>query len=185
MCIRDSSRSVSGWLAEPVDNTPLLLFRAAFGLLLFLEGVGAVATGWVREVYVDPEYTFPHIGFGWLRCLSGPGMYAYYALMSVPGFLVMVGARFHAAVAAYGVMWTAVYLGQTTSYNNHYYLMVLLCLLFWTTPANADFSVDAQRGRVDRSATCPRWCIAIFVALLAIVYFYAAVAKLDADWLAA
>lgn len=178
--------SIRGWLAEPVDNIPLLLFRAWLGLLLFLEGVGAIATGWVRDVYVDPEYTFPHMGFGWLQhVLSGPRMYAYYALMSVPGFLVMIGAWFRPAVTAYGVMWTGVYLGQTTSYNNHYYLMILLCMLMWLTPANADFSLDAEQGRVRRSATCPRWCIGIFVALLWIVYSYAALAKLDADWLAA
>jgi hypothetical protein len=177
-------RSVREWLSEPVDNAPLVIFRALFGLLLFLEAAGSIATGWVGEVYVEPQYRFPHMGFGWLQGLHGPGMYAYYAAMSVPGLLIMLGAYFRPALTAYTVLWALVYFGQTTRYNNHYYLVLLLCLLLWPTPANADFSVDAAKGRVQRSAYCPRWCIGIFVLQVAIVYFYAAFAKLEPDWLA-
>lgn len=163
---------------------PLVLFRIAFGLLLFLEAAGSIVTGWVTEVYVEPEYAFPHMGFGWLRLLAGNGMYFYYAAMAVPALLVMLGAHFRPALAVFAAMWICVYLGQTTSYNNHYYLMILLCGLLLLTPAHADLSRDAARGRLRRSAVCPRWCIAIFVAQVAIVYSYAAIAKISPDWLA-
>ncbi len=176
--------SWSYW-AEPVDNAPLVLFRAVFGLLCFLESAGSIATGWVKETYAGPAYTFPHIGFAWLSALSGPAMYGYYALMSVPALLVMLGAFYRPALAVFSLMWAGVYFGQTASYNNHYYLLLLLCLLLLATPAAADASCDSLRGRVVRSAFCPRWCIGMLVAQIAIVYFYASFAKLDADWLAA
>ena len=176
--------AVHRWLLQPVDNMPLVLFRVLFGLLLFLEAAGSIATGWVGEVYVDPEYSFPHIGFGWIRPLPGAGMYFYYAAMAVPGILVMFGAHFRPSLAMFTVMWTGVYLGQTTSYNNHYYLLILLCVLMLLVPANADLSLDVERGRVRRSSTCARWCIGIFIAQIALVYFYAAVAKVSPDWLA-
>ncbi len=177
-------RSLRTWLSEPVDNAPLVVFRLLFGLLLFLEAAGSIATGWVGEVYVNPAYRFPHMGFGWLRLLHGWGMYGFYAVMSLAGLLVMVGSRFRPALTAYTAMWALVYFGQTTRYNNHYYLLLLLCVLLLLTPANADLSLDAQQGRVRRTALCPRWCIGIFVAQVAIVYFYAALAKLEPDWLA-
>jgi hypothetical protein len=181
----DGWRRLGRVLTRPVDIMPLVLFRVLFGFLLFLEAAGSIATGWVTEVYVVPEYAFPHVGFGWIRPLPGAGMYVYYALMAVPALLVMIGAHFRPALVVFTAMWALVYLGQTTSYNNHYYLMILLCVLLNATPANADLSLDAERGRVRRSSTCPRWCIGIFVAQVAIVYFYAALAKFDADWLAA
>ncbi len=178
-------RLFAQWLAEPVDNAPLVVFRVLFGLLLFLEAAGSIATGWVGEVYVSPELRFPHMGFGWLRSMHGGGMYAFYALMALPGLLVMLGAYFRPASAAYTAMWALVYFGQTTRYNNHYYLLLLLCVLLLLTPANTDLSVDAEKGRVRRSTWCPRWCIGIFVAQVALVYSYAALAKIEPDWLAA
>ena len=173
----------SYWL-EPVDNAPLVLFRVVFGFLCFLEAAGSIFTGWVSETYAIPAYTFPHIGFGWLSFLSGPWMYGYYALMSIPAALVMLGIYYRASLAWFTLMWAGVYFGQTASYNNHYYLLLLLCLLLLPTPAAADASFDALRGRVRRSAYCPRWCIGILVAQIAIVYFYASFAKFDPDWLA-
>jgi len=180
-----SLRWLSDWLSAPVDNGSLVAFRVVFGLLIFLESAGSIATGWVTNVYVAPDYTFPHIGFGWLRPLPGDWMYAYYATMALPGALVMVGAYYRAAMGVFTVMWTLIYLGQTTSYNNHYYLLVLLCVLMWMVPANRDLSWDVESGRVQRSTLCPRWCVLVFVALITIVYSYAALAKVSADWLAA
>jgi hypothetical protein len=82
-------------------------------------------------------------------------------------------------------MWTASYLMQTTAYNNHYYLIILLCLLLLPTPAHADLSYDAKHDPRIRSRTCPRWCSLVFVAQMAIVYFFATIPKLYPDWLAA
>jgi len=172
------------WLFEPVDNTALILFRVLFGLLCFLESAGAIATGWVRENLVEPTVQFPLIGFEWARPLPGWGMYAYFALMAACALLVMLGRWFRPALAAFTLLWTGTYLMQTVSYNNHYYLLILLCLLLLPTPADAWLSLDARRDPTRRGVTCPRWCLAMFQAQIAIVYSFAALAKLDADWLA-
>lgn len=177
-------RNPTAWLFEPVDNSALVLFRIIFGVLLFLESSGSIVTGWVMQAFIEPRVHFPMIGFDWLQPLPGPGMYLFYAVMAATALLVAAGAYFRMALAAFTAMWTATYLMQTVSYNNHYYLLILLCLLLLPTPAHADVSVDARRRPALRSSTCPRWCVAVFQVQIAIVYFYAAVAKLDSDWLA-
>jgi vitamin K-dependent gamma-carboxylase len=179
-----AQRRFVSWFFEPIDNGALVCFRIVFGFLLYCEAAGAIATGWVRDVLIDPRFTFPHIGFGWLRPLPGDAMYVYFAAMSVCAFLVMVGFHYRAALASFTVLWTAVYLMQTAAYNNHYYLIILLCVLLLLTPAHSDLSIDARRTPRIRSGTCARWCVVIFVAQIAIVYFYAAIAKLYPDWLA-
>ncbi|HSR60491.1 MAG TPA: HTTM domain-containing protein, partial [Robiginitalea sp.] len=64
-------------LFSRIDNSPLVLFRICFGVLIALECFGAIATGWVRRTLVEPEFTFPFIGFEWLQPLPGMGMYGY------------------------------------------------------------------------------------------------------------
>jgi hypothetical protein len=171
-------------LFAPVDNSPLVLFRIVFGLLIALESAGSIVTGWVRENLVLPEVVFPLVGFDWLRPLPGAWMYAYYAVMAGCGVLVMLGAWFKLAQAAFVVLWSLAYAMQSVSYNNHYYLILLLAVLLLPTPAHAWASWDARRKPGLRALTCPRWCIAALAAQVALVYLFAAVAKLDPDWLA-
>lgn len=181
----NSFRRFETWLFEPRDNSPLVLFRIFFGALLFLESAGAIATGWVRRVFIEPSFTFPIMGFGWLQPLPGNGMYGYFALMAGAALCVAAGFYFRAALSLFTLMWTASYLMQTTAYNNHYYLIILLCVLLLPMPAHADLSWDAKRHPRIRSRTCPRWCALAFIAQAAIVYFFATIAKLYPDWLAA
>ncbi|WP_241498992.1 HTTM domain-containing protein [Rufibacter ruber] len=176
--------SFLNWLWQPVENAPLVVFRWCFGLLLFLETAGAIATGWVRQNLVEPKWHFPFIGFEWLTPLPGSGMYYYYAVMAALGLLVMVGFYYRASLTLFTLMWWASYLMQKISYNNHYYLLLLLCFLMLLVPAHAYASLDARRKPVLKAYTCPRWCLLIFVAQMGMVYTYAGVAKLDADWLA-
>lgn len=172
------------WLRQPVDNAPLILFRWLFGLLLFLETAGAIATGWVRTNFIEPSVHFPFIGFEWLLPLPGNGMYYYYALMAFLGLLVMVGCYYRASLTLFTILWWGSYLMQKISYNNHYYLLLILCFLMLLVPAHAYASVDAKRTNSLRSLTCPRWCLLVFVAQMGIVYTYAALAKIYPDWLA-
>ena len=69
------------FLFRQIDNTGLSLFRVVFGFLITLEAFGAIATGWVRRVFVDPDFTFNFIGFDFLQVFVGEGMYLYFVLM--------------------------------------------------------------------------------------------------------
>ncbi len=172
------------WLFAPVDNSPLVVFRVLFGLLLVAESGGAILTGWVKETFVDPSYHFPFIWVSWLRPLPGYGMYAYYGAMAVLGGMVAAGWYYRLASGAFTLLWWGAYLMQKSHYNNHYYLLILLSGLMTFVPAHCYASLDVRRRPSLQRLTCRRWHPAVFVAQLAVVYTYAAVAKLYPDWLA-
>lgn len=78
-------------LFKPIDNAPLIIFRIFFGILLAIESFGAIATGWVKRVFITPQFTFSHIGFEWLQPLPGNGMYYYFVVMGICGLMIMLG----------------------------------------------------------------------------------------------
>lgn len=170
-------------LFKHIDNTGLVLWRVAFGLLISIEAFGALATGWVRRTLVEPEFTFNFIGFEFLQPLPGDGMYYYFALMGVFGVLVMLGYKYRWAMFFYALMWSCVYLMQKTSYNNHYYLMMLLCWIMIFLPANAWFSLDAKLNPKIKSPSAPRWTYLVIILQVWLVYTFASVAKWYPDWL--
>lgn len=88
---------IRDFLYSRIDNSPLVVFRICFGLLLSLETFGAIATGWVRRNLVEPEFTFSFIGFEWLQPLPHPWMYVYFAVMGLLGLAVMAGYRYRLA----------------------------------------------------------------------------------------
>lgn len=168
---------------DQVDNSGLVVFRMLFGFLIFLESAGAIFTGWVNETFIQPAYTFTVIGFEWLQPLPGNGMHYYFGLMAVLGLLVMVGYKYRFSMGLFTVLWTASYLMQKSHYNNHYYLLILLCLFMWICPANKFASFDSNRNHIKSIHSCPRWCINIFKLQMWIVFTYAAIAKIYPGWL--
>jgi hypothetical protein len=170
-------------LFKKTDIAPLAVFRILMGLLMAAEGFGAILTGWVRRNYVEPEFTFNFIGFDFLQVLVGPQAYVVYFLLGVFGLGVAAGYRYRLSIIGYTLLWTAVYLGQKTSYNNHYYLLMLVCMLFCIIPAHRFASADVKSGRVPKATAVPYWTVWIFKVLLLIVYLYASLAKFYPDWL--
>jgi hypothetical protein len=171
------------FLFKHIDNSGLVIFRVVFGFLITMEAFGAIATGWVRRMLVEPEFTFSFIGFEWIQPLPGNGMYFYFALMGIFGFLVMIGYRYRFSIICYTLMWTCVYLKQKSAYNNHYYLLVLLLLFMSVLPAHRWFSIDAWKNPKIKSPSMPRWCLLVLILQVWIVYTYASVAKIYPDWL--
>ncbi|MEP3838881.1 MAG: HTTM domain-containing protein [Algibacter sp.] len=174
---------LNNWLFKHIDNSALIVFRIIFGLLCFLESVGAIFTGWVKRTLVDPNFTFNFIGFEFLQPLPGNGMFYYYAIMGVFGLFVMVGYKYRFSILAFTLMWSATYLMQKSSYNNHYYLLMLLSSIMVFLPANTYASVDAKLNSKITSYSMPQWCRWVIILQLFIVYTYASVAKLYPDWL--
>lgn len=171
------------WLYRPIDNAPLILFRIFLGFLLAVETFGAIATGWVKENLAGPEFTFSYIGLEWLQPLPGIGMYLYFAAMGCCGLLVMVGWRYRWSLGAFTLLWAGAYLMQKTAYNNHYYLLLLVCVIMLFLPADRAVSLDARRDPALRSDRMPWWCSGVMVFQVAIVYFFAAIAKLYPGWM--
>lgn len=174
---------INKFLFKHIDNSSLIIFRIIFGLLCFLESFGAVLTGWIRRTLIEPEFTFSFIGFEWLQPLPGNWMYAYYIVMSIFGLLIMVGYKYRLSMFMFAVMWTATYLMQKSSYNNHYYLLFLLSFLMVLLPANRYASVDVKQNPSLKKISMPSWCKWIFVIQLFILYTYGSLAKLYPDWL--
>lgn len=174
---------ITAQLSQPADNSALVLFRMVFGFLMAYHCLHFMWSGKLAHNFIDPPFTFSFIGFEWLQPLPGIGMYIYFALMALLALLLMAGAWYRPVSVMLAMMWTAVYLMQKSNYNNHYYLMLLLSWLMCLMPANKAFSVDAKRDPAIRSDTCGRWVYLLFMAQTAIIYFYAAISKLNADWL--
>ena len=171
------------FLFKHIDNSGLIVFRMIFGLLCFLEAVGAVFTGWIRRTLIEPEFTFSFIGFEWLQPLPGNWMYVYYFVMGILGLLIMVGYKYRFSMLMFALMWTATYLMQKSSYNNHYYLLFLLSFLMVFLPANRYASIDVKLNPSLKRLSMPSWCKWVFVFQLFILYTYASIAKLYPDWL--
>jgi uncharacterized membrane protein YphA (DoxX/SURF4 family) len=172
----------NSWLFKQIDNSALIVFRILFGILITLESFGAILTGWVKDVLITPKFNFTFIGFEWLQ-LPESWIYPYYIIMGVFGVLVTIGYKYRFSMLAFAILWTGTYLMQKSSYNNHYYLMVLLSFIMVFLPAHNNYSVDAKKNSKLFKNSMPQWCSLVFVIQMLIVYTYASIAKLYPDWL--
>ncbi|MEM9681538.1 MAG: HTTM domain-containing protein, partial [Bacteroidota bacterium] len=171
------------FLFKRIDNSSLVVFRILFGFLCFMESIGAIFTGWVRRTLIEPEFTFNFIGFEWLQPIPGDWMYVYYAVMGGFGILIMIGYKYRLSALMFAVFWTGSYLMQKSSYNNHYYLLMILGFLMALLPAHRYASIDVKQNPAIKTTSMPNWCRWVFIIQLFILYTYASIAKLYPDWL--
>ena len=174
---------IKKWLSENIDNSGLVIFRILLGLLIVAESFGAILLGWVEAVFIQSKFTFNFIGFDFLQILHGEKMYSYFFVMGIFGLLITFGLFYRFAMASFTIMWTTVYLIQKESYNNHYYFLILICVIMIFLPANGKLSVDAKLFPKIKQTKIPRWMPYLLLFQLAILYFYAAIAKFYPDWL--
>ncbi|HLG03088.1 MAG TPA: HTTM domain-containing protein, partial [Bacteroidia bacterium] len=52
----------SSFLYRQVPVAPLVVFRIAFGLLMFASTLRFVLKGWVDQLYIQPKVFFPYYG---------------------------------------------------------------------------------------------------------------------------
>jgi len=171
------------FLFKKIDNTTLIVFRFIFGLVLMLEAWGSIFTGWIQLTFIKPKIHFSFIAFDWLQPLEGLGMYYIYVIMGALGLCVILGYFYRFAIISYTLLWTYCYLIHKASYNNHYYLMLLLCLIMCFLPAHKSHSLDVKSGRVLKEIAMPYWCKFILMFQITCVYFFGAIAKIYPDWM--
>ncbi len=180
---RARSSVLDRWLGAPRDIASLAAFRVLFGLLMATAMIRFLARGWVNELYLLPQFHFTYPGFGWVRPLPDPLMHAHFIALAILGLMVAAGFCYRAAILLFFLGFTYVELIDQTAYLNHYYLVSLLSGLMIFLPAHRAWSIDAQRRPALKLDVVPVWTIDVLRFQVAVVYFFAGLAKLNADWL--
>jgi vitamin K-dependent gamma-carboxylase len=167
-------------LTRPVDAAGLAVFRAVLGAILCVAAIRALARGTPGDFFEKPTFFFKYFGFEWVPVLPAPGMTVLAALLIPLSLAIAVGWWTRLASAAFVVVFSWLQLADVSNYLNHYYLVVLIGLLFVVLPVSAAWSVDARR-RGER--TTPWFVYGLLRAQIGCVYLWAAFAKLEPDWL--
>ncbi len=173
--------SVRLWLAEPVENATLVLFRIGFGLVVACE----LGKAWAERIEMLSErpVRFPYIGWEWLPLLPPEGAAVVHAALFVCCICIAAGLWFRITAVLFAIGYTYSFLIDRAYFNNHFYL---ICLLGgWLAVGNSHqrCSVDVLRKPDLASATVPRWQLWGTAIQMAIPYVYGGIAKLNEDWL--
>lgn len=161
---------------------PLAVFRIAFGAMMFLSIVRFWANGWIEELYITPQYLFPYFGFEFVSSL-GQYTYGLFVVCAISAIMVMLGWQYRLFSIMLFLSFTYIELLDKSTYLNHYYFISLVSLLMVFLPAHAYFSIDSRFKSNLLSDRIPRWYLDSIKLLVAILYFYAGLAKINSDWL--
>lgn len=166
---------------EAVPAHSAALFRIVFGLVGFVVVMRFFAFGWIDTLFLDPPLHLPYPGLEWVRPWPGFGMYLHFAVMAVAAAGIALGAWYRVSAAVFAATLWYVELIDQTLYLNHYYWMALTAVVITFLPLDRVWSVDARRRW--REPVVPRLTVWTLRAQVGMVYLFAGVAKIGADWL--
>lgn len=170
------------YLAKDSKAAPLAVFRLLFGMLMFISVIRFWWNGWIEKLYIEPEFHFHYSGFGWVE-IPGNFTYVLFILLAISSIFIAVGFRYKLAISSFFLLFTYIELLDKTTYLNHYYFISILSFLMIFLPMHRYFSIDAQRSPTIAVEFVPNWTINALKLLLAIVYIYAGIAKINSDWM--
>jgi len=173
----------SQWLHAETGIAPLVVFRIIFGLMMFAGTVRFWAKGWIDALFIQPDNFFHYYGFEWVKPMGEFGMYTIFVLLLISSLFIVLGLFYRWASVIYFILFTYIELIDIANYLNHYYFISLVALLMCFLPANRSFSVDVWRRPNIAVQKVSNWTVAALKFQLALVYFFAGVAKLNQDWL--
>ncbi|MCU1361603.1 MAG: Vitamin K-dependent gamma-carboxylase [Ilumatobacteraceae bacterium] len=167
----------------PVHAASTAVFRISFGLLVTASMVRFVAKGWVARLYLEPAHHLTYARFEWVRPLPAVAMYSLMVLLALTGIGIAAGWRTRLCAAIFTIGFAYTELIEASLYLNHYWFVTLTGFLLIVLPTSSFWSVDARRGRVQRSATVPALVVWTLRAQIGVVYVFAGLAKINTDWL--
>lgn len=171
------------YLTAPVHIAPLVMFRIVFGLVMLISTVRFWLLGWIEDQYIKPVMHFTYYGFEWVKPLGATGMYLVFIAMGITAVCIMLGLFYRAASILFFLLFTYVELLDKAYYLNHYYFVSITAFLLTLVPAHRNFSLDVVRCPELHVEQVPRWTVDLFKFQLAIVYFFAGIAKINSEWL--
>lgn len=174
--------AIEKYLSKNAEAASLAVFRILFGIMMVWSIIRFWYNGWIESLYLEPQFHFSYYGFEWIKPI-GNWTYLLFVICGLASFCIAIGYKYRVAIVVFFLSFTYIELMDKTTYLNHYYFISILSFLLIFIPANAYFSVDAKLNRKQRFQFVPKWNVDAIKLLLAMVYVYAGLAKLNSDWL--
>lgn len=176
-------RSLSALLGRPVDPASLAAFRVLFGLMMAAGLSRFLLQGWPEKLYVQPSFFFKYPGFAWVEVPDRPGLYLLFAGLIVSALCIALGLLYRIATLTFFFGFAYLQLLDVTNYLNHYYFVLLLAGWLVVLPLHRAYALDALWDRRGPAESLPAWWVYALRCQIAVLYFYAGLAKLSTDWL--
>jgi vitamin K-dependent gamma-carboxylase len=171
------------YLYQPMDIAGLAVVRMLFGAIIMWESFRYLDLARLVAKFPAAEMTFKFVYFEWVKDLSPAGMQWVFLVYGIAGLLIFVGYFYRlAAITAFFCI-SYIFLSDATNYLNHFYLIIIFSGMMVFIPAHQGWSLQAWLHPRTAKSSISAWAILSLRWQLAIVYFYAAVAKMNVDWI--
>ena len=171
-------------LFQPVDALPLGIFRFLFGFLLCIEFF-VVSRESFPEYYIRPlfHFTYPLFDLLGLKPLSQPTLWLIFHALRISTVGIMLGLLTRLCLIVFASAFGYFFFTESSVYSNHYYLIFLLSFLMCFGHSGSAFSFDSLISKRSRRKQVDYWELFLLRFQICVVFFFGAMAKLNADWL--
>lgn len=163
------------------DSAPLAVFRIFFGILMSISIIRFWLNGWIKTLYIDPEFHFTYYGFGWITDF-GEYTYILFIICGLSSLMISLGYKYRVSIIIFFLSFTYIELIDKTTYLNHYYFVSSISFLMCFLPLNCYYSLDSYFSKKSYKKV-NKWTVDSIKYMLCIVYFYAGIAKINSEWL--
>lgn len=164
---------------RPINASVLSYFRICFGILILIE------TSIIENYFVNnlahQKFHFKYDYLEWLVLLPSEELKVIFAILKVSTVFFILGLFYRISAIVQFTIWTYLFFSERGHYNNHFYFYCIIMFFFCIVDANKYFAIRFKKRATHE---VPYWQLFIFQLQIFIVYFFGAIAKMNADWLA-
>lgn len=170
-----SFQKIKTKLFEPVDAITTSVFLRLFGFIIIVQAISYARYDFIEQGILAPKFLFSFDFFGFVQPLSAPVMKGMLFIIFASGLLIMTKRLVKPALIGFIICFSYFFLLDKSYYNNHFYLFILLGLIFLFYNEKPTLSNNKK--------VIPYWFLLLVQIQIVIVYFYGGLAKLNGDWL--
>ncbi|MDP7069037.1 MAG: HTTM domain-containing protein [Candidatus Peribacteraceae bacterium] len=165
---------------KKIDAASLGIYRFLFGAAMALQVIDYLVSGKIIKEYIAPKM---HLSYPLLPLptFSPEVTYGIFIAMLFLACCIAAGYRYRVTAPLFFLGYTWIFFLDQTFFLNHYYAIWLLSGLLIVTHCDRFLAIDQYRN--PKSTEIPMWHLYLFRFQIAIVYIFAAVEKLNYDWM--
>jgi hypothetical protein len=166
-----------------MDIAGLAVMRMFFGILIMFEAFRYTDLGRIVSSFALQDFYFKFRYWEWVQPISAYAMRWLFIIYGLAGLCIFLGLFYRLAslIAVFCISY--VFLVEATNYLNHFYLIIVFSSMMFFLPAHKGWSLYALFNPKKALSSVPGWAIWLPRLQLAIVYSYAALAKMNVDWI--